>query len=45
MILTSKPNSGENHMRQQHISVDKMISKQTPKEEINKRDKDLEADA
>ena len=45
VILTSKPNSGENHMRQQRISADKTISKQTPKEEINKREKDVRADA
>ena len=45
MILTSKPNSGEKHGRQQRISAHKTISKQTPKEEINKREKDVRADA
>ena len=44
-ILTSKPNSGEKHMRKQRISAHKTISKQTLKEEINKRDKDVRADA
>ena len=51
MIFTWKPKSGENHRRQQrhkiHYNMSKyeMISKQTLKEEINKRDKDLKTNA
>ena len=45
MILTAKPNSGEKHRRQKRISAHKTISKQTLKEEIKKRDKDVRGDA
>ena len=47
LIFMWKPNSGENHGQQQwhrihyNMSEQKTISKQTIKEEINKRDKDL----
>jgi len=51
MMFTWKPKSGENHGRQQRhkiyydMSDYKIISKQTPKKEINKRDKDLKVTA
>ena len=45
MILPSKPNSGEYHGREQRTSAQKRISNQMPKEEINKTDKDLRANA
>ena len=51
MIFMWKPKSGENHGRQQwheiqyKISKYKTISKQMLKEEINKWDKDLKANA
>ena len=43
MIFTWKPKSTENHERQQCVSEYKTISKQTPKEDINKGDKDFRA--
>ena len=51
MIFTWKPKSGENHEQQKwhkthyNMSPYKTISKQTLKEDINKRDKDLRANA
>ena len=52
MIFTWKPKLGENHGRQQQqhkiyydVSEYKMISKQIPKKEINKKDKDLKVNA
>ena len=45
MILTLKPNSGENQRRKQRIGAHKTISKQTLKEEINKREEDVRGDA
>ena len=51
MIFTWKTKSGETHGQQQRhkihcdMSEYKTISKPTPKEEINKRDKDLKVNA